>query len=326
MIRLGLIGCGEHSEGGHAVPLARYKAEHPSEIELAATCDPRLERAQFFCANYGFQIAYSDMNEMLARHQLDACIAVVPVEKIPQVGIQLLERRMPCSVEKPLGASLSDVQGLYDSARATGTPNMVSVNRRFMPFLNRALDWVRQAGSLRYVRCTFSRHARSEPEFLWGTAVHAVDALRHTAGEIADASIRTLKPEAGTADWYAIDLDFVSGVSGHIDVLPTSGLREETYELIGEGFRAVVTCPFGPRRGLRCYRENQVVLEEYESEQTSEDVVNGFYDEAVAFIRALTLKQNLRPSIEDVFPSVQLCLSLAKTAEQQAGRLTSSRS
>jgi hypothetical protein len=80
------------------------------------------------------------MHQMLARHQLDACIAVVPLEKIPQVGIQLLERRMPCSVEKPLGASLADVHGLYDSARATGTPNMVSVNRRFMPFLNRALD------------------------------------------------------------------------------------------------------------------------------------------------------------------------------------------
>jgi predicted dehydrogenase len=326
MIRLGLVGCGEHSEGGHAVPLARYKAEHPGEIELAAACDPRLERAQFFCANYGFQNAYSDMNAMLAQHQLDACIAVVPVEKIPQVGIQLLERRMPCSVEKPLGASLSDVQRLYDSARATGTPNMVSVNRRFMPFMNRALDWARQAGPLRYVRCTFTRHARGEPEFLWGTAVHAVDALRYIAGEIADASIRTLKPEAGAADWCAIDLDFVSGVSGRIDVLPTSGLREETYELIGEGFRAVVTCPFGPRRGFRCFQENQVVLEEYESEQTSEDVVNGFYDEAVAFIRALTLKHSLRPSIEDVFPSVQLCLSLAKTAEQQVGRFSSARS
>jgi len=325
MIRLGLIGCGEHSEGGHAVPLARYKAEHPGEIELAAACDPRLERAQSFCANYGFQNAYSDTNEMLTRQQLDACIAVVPVEKIPQVGIQLLGRRMPCSVEKPLGASLSEVRALYDAARATGTPNMVSVNRRFMPFLNRALDWAHQAGPLRYVRCTFIRHARSEPEFLWGTAVHAVDALRHIAGEIAGATIRKLKPEAGAADWYAIDLDFVSGVSGRIDVLPTSGLREETYELIGEGFRAVVTCPFGPKRGFRCFRENQVVLEECESEQTSEDVVNGFYDEATAFIQARILRQSLRPSIEDVFPSVELCLRLAKTVEQQEGRFTSTK-
>jgi predicted dehydrogenase len=319
MIRLGLIGCGEHSEGGHAVPLARYNAAYPGEIELTAVCDLKLERARLFCDKYGFLHPYRDMNEMLTRQALDACIAVVPVEKIPEVGIQLLERRMPCVVEKPLGASLSDVQRLREAARVAGTPNMVSVNRRFMPFLNRVLDWSRAAGPLRYVRCTFTRHARSEPEFLWGTAVHAVDTVRYLAGEIADVNIRTLKPAADSAEWYAIDLTFTSGVSGRIDVLPTAGLRDETYELIGEGFRAVVTCPFGPRRGLQCFRENRVMLEEYESEATREDVVNGFYDEAAELIRALALKNELRPSIEDVFPSVELCLRMAQSVEQKAG-------
>jgi predicted dehydrogenase len=325
MIRLGLIGCGEHSEGGHAVPLSRYKNEHPGEVELTAVCDLKLERAQHFCTSYGFRNAYAEMNDMLARHEFDACIAVVPVEKIPQVGIQLLERRVPCVVEKPLGASLADVQALCNSAAASGTLNMVSVNRRFMPFLNRALQWAWDAGQLRYVRCTFTRHARSEPEFLWGTAVHAVDTLRYIAGDVAGASIRLLKQEAGAVNWYGIDLDFVSGVSGRIDVLPTSGLREETYELVGEGFRAIVTSPFGPRRGFRCFRENQVVLEEYESAQTTEDVVNGFYDEAAALMRGLALKKKLAPTIQDVFPSVQLCLSLAETAEQKAGRFTPTR-
>jgi len=319
MIRLGLIGCGEHSEGGHALSLSRYKAAHPGKIELTAVCDLRLERAQFFCANYGFLHPYRDMNEMLARQALDACIAVVPVERIPEVGIQLLKRRMPCVVEKPLGASLSDVQGLRDAARTTGTPNMVSVNRRFMPFLNRALDWTRTVGPLRYVRCTFTRHARSEPEFLWGTAVHAVDTVRYLAGEIAEANIRALKSVADSAEWYAIDLAFANGVSGRIDVLPTAGVRDETYELIGEGFRAVVTCPFGLRRGFQCFRENRIILEEHESDATSEDVVNGFYDEAAELIRALALKEELHPSIEDVFPSVELCLSMAQTVEQKAG-------
>src|ERR1700740_713266 len=102
MIHLGLIGCGEHSEGGHAVPLARYKAEHPGEIERTAVCDLRLERAQLFSSRYGFLHAYGDMKEMLDRGALDACIAVVPVEKIPQVGIQLLERRVPCVVGETL--------------------------------------------------------------------------------------------------------------------------------------------------------------------------------------------------------------------------------
>ncbi len=316
MIRLGLIGCGEHSEGGHAVPLARYKEEHPGEIELTAVCDLRLERAQSFSSRYGFLHAYGDMNEMLGRGDLEACIAVVPVEKIPQVGIQLLERRMPCVVEKPLGASLAEVEALRAAARESSTPNMVSVNRRFMPFLNRALEWSRRQGQLRYVRCTFARHARTEREFLWGTAVHAVDTMRYIGDEVTNASIRTIKIVEGGADWYAIDLEFASGTSGRIDVLPTCGVRDETYELFGEGFRAVVTCPFGPQRGFRCFRENHVVLEEYESPATTEDVVNGFYDEAASLIRSLQAKQELRPSIEDVFPSVQLCLNLAAQVAQ----------
>jgi myo-inositol 2-dehydrogenase / D-chiro-inositol 1-dehydrogenase len=317
MIRLGLIGCGEHSEGGHAVPLARYKAEHPGEIELTAVCDLRLERAQLFSSRYGFLHAYGDMNAMLDCQDLDTCIAVVPVEKIPQVGIQLLERRMPCIVEKPLGASLADVEALRATARKTGTPNMVSVNRRFMPFLNRALEWSREQGQLRYVRCTFTRHERNEPEFLWGTAVHAVDTMRYIAGEIVNASVRALKPVEGAADWYAIDLEFAGGASGRIDVLPTCGVRDETYEVFGEGFRALVTCPFGPHRGFRCFRENRLVLQKYEAPATTEDVVNGFYDEAASLIRLLQAKQGLRPSIEDVFPSVQLCLNLAAHVAQR---------
>jgi hypothetical protein len=40
--------------------------------------------------------------------------------------------------------------------------------------------------------------------------------------------------------------------------------------------------------------------------------LNGCYDEAAAFISALTKKQQLHPSVEEVFPSVELCWSLAR--------------
>lgn len=311
MIRLGLIGCGEHSESGHAIPLARYKKEHPGAIELNAVCDVRLERAELFCSKFGFLKPYTDLDGMLAQEELDGCIAVVPVALIPQVGSHLLRRGVPCVLEKPLAASLEEAHSLLESARSTRTPNMVSVNRRFMPLLNRAITWSRDNGRLRYVRCTFTRDRRTEPEFLWGTAVHAVDALRHIAGDIAEAHIQDLKTVEGAAEWYGIDVVFRSGVCGRIDVLPTAGVLEETYELIGEGFRALVTCPFGPQRGVRCFRENRLVVEE-SAEGTPEDILNGCYSEAVTFISALTNKTPLYPSVEEVFPSVELCWALAK--------------
>ncbi len=309
MIRLGLIGCGAHSESGHAIPLARYKAAHPDEILLAAACDVRIERALDFGRKYGFQSAYQNVDDMLQQEHLDGCIAVVPPENISELGIKLLTRGIRCVVEKPLGASLAEAQALRDSAVATKTSNMVSVNRRFMPTLNRAIEWTRHAGPLRYVRCTMARHDRQEPEFLWATAVHAVDTLRYIAGQVIAYELRTLK--AGV--WYALDLQFENGISGRVDVLPTTGMVEETYDLFGESFRASVTCPFGPQLGWRCFRDGRLMQAEVVPADTPEDVVNGCYDEAAAFIQALN-GGTPKPSIAEIFPSVELCFAIAKIA------------
>ncbi len=317
MIRLGLIGCGEHSELGHAIPLARYRLAHPGEIQLAAACDLKLEHAEAFCRKYGFSNACGNPDELLSGQELDACVAVVPVERIAEIGKKLLRLGLPCVIEKPLGASLAEAKSLLDCARATRTRNMVSVNRRFMPLLNRAIQWVSAAGAMRYVRCTMTRHARSEPEFLWATAVHVVDTLRHIAGSVTEAKVRNLGIGIAAAQWYAIDLEFENGISGHIDVLPTTGILEETYELMGEGFRAIVTSPFGPERGLWCYQGKCLAVQET-AESMSEEVINGFYDEAATLIRALVRKEPLRPSIEDVYPSVELCHRLASTAASDA--------
>ena len=313
-IRVGLIGCGEHAEIGHAIPLARYRAAHPGAVALAAACDLRRERAELFCQKYGFARAYQSADEMLVKEQLDVCVAVAPVELIPEIGIKLLQAKMPCVVEKPLGATIAEVQRLRGVAQATNTVNMVSVNRRFMPLLNRGLEWAKAAGPLRYVRATMLRQARTEPDFLRFTAIHALDAVRFIAGNVSAFQIRALKPMP--PQWYAIDLQFESGVRGRIDVLPTVGLLDETYELAGDGFRAVITCPFGLQRSLRCYQENRLVLEEIAGSDTPEDVINGVYGEVIALVQALTNQQRPDPSIEDVFPSVQLCFQMADQVEK----------
>jgi len=314
MIRIGLIGCGAHAESGHAIPLARYKAAHPDEIQLAAVCDLQIERAIEFGKKYGFVKAYPNVDEMVSQESLDGCIAVVPPEKISELGIKMLKLGVPCVVEKPLGASLAEAQTLNDSAAATKTPNMVSVNRRFMPSLTRAIAWTRRAGPVRYVHCNLARHARVEPEFLWATAVHAVDTLRHIAGKIVGFHLHTLNAPSGATTWYALDLQFDNGISGRVDVLPSAGMVEETYDLFGDGFRASVTCPFGPRLGWRCFRDGRLVETEDVAPDTPEDIANGCYDEAAAFVKALS-GGSPKPSIAEVFPSVELCFAAARTAD-----------
>jgi predicted dehydrogenase len=317
MIRLGLVGCGEHSECGHAIPLARYKSAHPDEILLAAACDVRVDRAREFCSKYGFLAAYPDVDAMLQREKLDGCICVVPPENISALGVKLLHKNIPCVVEKPLGASIGEVRSLRDAAVATQTLNMVSVNRRFMPSLNQAIEWTHTAGPLRYAHCALTRHARREPDFIWATAVHAVDTLRYVAGEVVSCDHQVLRwPKESTA-WYAIDLQFENGISGRIDVFPTAGMVEETYDLFGEDFRVSVTCPFGPHRGWRCFRAGKLISEEMVSNSMPEDVVNGCYGEVTEFVRAVSSKSPPRPSIAEIAPSVELCFAIAKAAKEE---------
>ncbi|OLE14716.1 MAG: hypothetical protein AUG89_00720 [Acidobacteria bacterium 13_1_20CM_4_56_7] len=289
-IRLGLMGCGEHSEFGHAIPLARYAATYPETIVLAAACDLRAERAEMFCQKYGFARAY-------------------------QIGIKLLQANMPCVLEKPLGVSVADVRQLLEAAKKTRTTNMVSVNRRFMPFLNRGMKWAEAAGKVHYVYCAMLRHARREPEFLRFTAIHALDTMRFIGGEIRASEIRSVG--LAPSRWYDIHLQFENGVQGRIDVLPTAGMAEERYELFGHDFRVVITSPFGPQRSLRCYRETRLMVEETAGNETPEDVIQGFYGEVSELVQALSNGRRPKPSIEDIFPSIELCFQLADRAEKK---------
>lgn len=312
MIRIALVGCGEHSEGSHAAPLARYAARSAGEVSLAAACDINPARAEEFCRRFGFARAYSDLNELLAGGAADACVTVMPVARIAEVGASLLKRGMPCVIEKPLGASLAEVEGLARVARETATPHMVSVNRRFLPYLNRAVEFVGESGGSRYVRATLARHARDESDFIQTTAIHAVDALRHIAGEVADFEAQAIRGGRASARWCVISFDFEGGVAGQVEILPTAGAVEETYELFGEGVRAQVVCGSGSQRHLRCWRGGRLEVEEAADDQP-EDVRNGGYDEVVEFVRALASGRRPRPTVEDVLPSARICFSVAES-------------
>ena len=110
---------------------------------------------------------------------------------------------------------------------------------------------------------------------------------------------------------------FKAALKARIDVLPTAGMVEETYDLSGEDFHVSVTCPFGRKRGWLAYRNGALVTEEWASSDMPEDILNGCYDETAAFIRALRDRSVPKPSIADVAPSVEICMSIAK---QQIGR------
>jgi predicted dehydrogenase len=309
-----LAGCGEHSRTSHATPLARYASEHPGEIELVAACDLNADKAAEFCRSFGFLKPYTNFDQMLTQEKPDACVCIMPIEQIVEKGVDLLERQIPCVIEKPLGASLLDAEKLNRAARETQTPHMVSVNRRFMPYLNQARSWLKDLGPLRYARAVQVRHARSEDDFIWSTAIHVLDALRYVAGEIDNYDVEVIHQE-GAAVWYDISLGFADGATGRIEILPTAGMVEESYEFFGENFRARITAGAGTQRTLECWHESRLVVEATASEDEPEDLRNGAYREVEEFVRALRTGSRPHPEIQEILPSARICFAIADSGK-----------
>jgi hypothetical protein len=140
--------------------------------------------------------------------------------------------------------------------------------------------------------------------------------LRYIAGDISEFDVQPHRTEKSAAQWYSISLQFHNGALGHVEVLPTAGMVQETYQLAGDGFCCSITSPFGQPLSMYCWRGNKLVLEEIPSIDTPEDVLNGGYHEVIEFVRALRTGTAPYPSIKDVAPSVQLCFQLAEMVAQ----------
>jgi len=251
---------------------------------------------------------------MLDSEKPDACVCIMPMEQIVERGIDLLQRRIPCVIEKPLGTSVADAEELNRVAQQTQTPHMVSVNRRFMPYLNQARRWMSDSGPLRYVRAGQIRHARDEADFIWSTGIHVLDCLRYVCGEIDRYDAKVIRKEPG-ARWYDISIGFMSGATGNIEILPTAGMVEESYEFFGEGFRTRITAGPGTQRTLECWSDNRLVISANASEDEPEDLRNGAYEEVEEFVRALRTGSPLHPRVEDVLPSARICFAIADSVK-----------
>lgn len=323
MLRLSLIGCGAHSEAAHAEPLRIYAERFPDRVALTAACDVRLERAEAFCRRFGFARAYADWEAMLAAEKPDAVLCIVPIPLIVLIGSELLRRGIPCILEKPPGATQEEVAALAKVAQETGTPHQVSVNRRFSPFLNRALADIHvpkgPESPLRYVHARMLRHARTEPEFIWGTGVHIVDAMRHIGGEWDTFDVRTVAPPDTSAPWFIVSLRFASGCLGTVEVLPTVGMVEERYDLYGAGFFASTVTMGTEGESVRIWRNRTLEVEERGDPAASLCLRDGSYEELCHFIDNLRDGLTPHPPLAKIAPSMDLCARIGAALDEAKG-------
>jgi predicted dehydrogenase len=103
-----------------------------------------------------------------------------------------------------------------------------------------------------------------------------------------------------------------------LEILPTAGFVEESYEMFGEGFRARVVAGSGPQRSLQCWRGGRLEAEEFADEAAPEDLRSGAFEEVLEFVGALREGRRPAPTVADVLPSSRVCFRIAEELKSGA--------
>ncbi len=303
MVRVAVLGAGEHSAVNHGPSLRDIAARDPGTVELVAVCDLARERAERYAAQFGFSRVYTDMHEMVRREKPDAIVAVTPVPVTRAVVGELLAYRIPLLIEKPPGLDEREARELVEIAARYGTPHMVSFNRRFVPALLKARAWLAEGGRgerPRLIVARMLRNRRLEPEFITGTAIHLVDAvLSFTGAPAGFTHHRWTTPSGGQC--CDARLEFSDGSAAILVIAPDAGVVDETYELIGPDYAVRVDT-------LNCAvtveRAGQRELDWKQPEGTPTHVLHGCLEETDAFLRAVSGRGPFSPTLEQGLLSV----------------------
>jgi 2-hydroxy-4-carboxymuconate semialdehyde hemiacetal dehydrogenase len=195
-------------------------------VQVTSIVSRRLEQAQEVAEKYGAVHATTDLDEALARDDVDAVILCTPTQLHAQQSIDAMRAGKHVQVEIPLADSWADAQRVSEVQQETGLVCMVGHTRRFNP----SHQWVHQRigrGELSIqqmdVQTYFFRrstlNALGQPRswtdhLLWHHAAHTVDLFQYQTGErvtVANAVQGPLHPELGIAMDMSIQLRTTSG-------------------------------------------------------------------------------------------------------------------
>jgi 2-hydroxy-4-carboxymuconate semialdehyde hemiacetal dehydrogenase len=195
-------------------------------VTVTAVVSRRIEQAEEVARKYGVPVATTDLDEVLARDDVDAVILCTPTQLHASQTVAAMRAGKHVQVEIPVADSWADAQQVQRVQQETGLTCMVGHTRRFNP----SHQWVRRrilAGELSIqqmdVQTYFFRrtnmNAAGQPRswtdhLLWHHAAHTVDLFQYQTGErteIANAVQGPIHPELGIAMDMSIQLRTTSG-------------------------------------------------------------------------------------------------------------------
>ena len=213
-MRIALAGAGAFGEK-HLDGLKKIEG-----VEIVSIISRTAEQAAAVAARYGAKHSSTELEDALARDDVDAVILCTPTQMHASQAIACMDAGKHVQVEIPLADSWADSEAVLAKSQATGLTCMVGHTRRFNPshqYVHNKIKAGEFAVQQMDVQTYFFRrrniNAKGEPRswtdhLLWHHAAHTVDLFAYQAGRIvkANALQGPKHPELGIAMDMSIQL------------------------------------------------------------------------------------------------------------------------
>jgi len=196
------------------------------DVEVTSVMGPTKAKIEALAAERGIGHAADNLEDCIARDDVDAVILATPTQLHAEQGIACMEAGKHVLIEIPMADSLEDSRKLVEKQKETGVVAMSGQVRRFNP----SHQWIHNkinAGELKVqqmdVQTYFFRrsntNAKGEPRswtdhLLWHHACHTVDLFQYQTGETCSEAFGLQgphHPDLGIAMDMSIGMKVPSG-------------------------------------------------------------------------------------------------------------------
>ncbi|SEK02614.1 4-carboxy-2-hydroxymuconate semialdehyde dehydrogenase [Sphingobium sp. AP50] len=216
-------------------------------VTVTSIIGRELEATKKVAEKYGIGHVTTDLNETLARDDVDAVILCTPTQMHAAQAIACMDAGKHVEVEIPLADSWKDAQAVLAKQQETGLTCMVGHTRRFNPshqFVHNRIKAgefnVQQMDVQTYFFRRKNINAKGEARswtdhLLWHHAAHTVDLFAYQAGKIVSAHAMQgpIHPELGIA------MDMSIQLKSETDAICTLSLSFNNNGPLGTFFRYI---------------------------------------------------------------------------------------
>lgn len=206
-IRVGIVGATVTPGGSGWGASAHIPAlQALPGFELKAVCTAHAETARASAGKFGADLAFHDMQEMVAHPEIDLVAVVVRVPWHKDLVMAAIGARKPVCCEWPLGANLAEARDMAEAASVAGLPTLVGLQAQSDPAVMYARDIVANGDIGDIVSANMrvivgAATERGDGRIWQGIRAnganpmtipggHSIDALCHILGEFAEIGAR----------------------------------------------------------------------------------------------------------------------------------------